>query len=183
MSKKAISHKSLNSEDYITKLNEELTMANNAGNIRLTILILHIYTEYWINEIIQICFTKPQRIIKKKYSEKIELLEDLGYIKNNFMINSLELLGKMRNDCAHALNLTILKRSIKGRFQKWVKNLSKEEKEFISKTGEEWQESLKFLFQGRIIMKLMSYYKDAKQAKKICLKQLESRSPNIQHTN
>ncbi|MEW5897389.1 MAG: hypothetical protein AB1668_06865 [Nanoarchaeota archaeon] len=98
-------HKSISEEQYFLSLVSEL---NDQKETRMLALMIHLFVEYWINEIINTLFKNPGIIFKDRdlngFNKKIDLLKACGIIKESSdLLKNIQLINQIRNDYAHNL--------------------------------------------------------------------------------
>lgn len=94
--------------DLIERLDEEL---KQASNFRSKVLILHLYVEYWINEIIRITYKNPKIIIDDdelgKFGNKVKLLKSRDFFDGEDLFKdlfgNLKQIQWIRNHYSHTL--------------------------------------------------------------------------------
>jgi hypothetical protein len=79
-------------------------LKNIQDNAALVVTI-HLYTEYWINRILEDKKKNPGKIVKNdsSYLVKLDFIYNMGFITENIFWN-LQKLNKLRNNCAHKLD-------------------------------------------------------------------------------
>ena len=97
-------HKTINVGKFFSKL---VTDMEQNKDFRSLALIMHLYTEYRINEIILKVFKKGKEyyVDEKRFtfSDKIKLLEATDIIKSQDLLTNLRVINRIRNDMAHTL--------------------------------------------------------------------------------
>ncbi len=98
-------HRTISEEQFFLSLVSEL---NEQKETRMLALMIHLFVEYWINEIINVLFKNSDFIFKDKdlngFSHKIDLLRACGVLKEGSdLLRNIQLINKIRNDYAHNL--------------------------------------------------------------------------------
>lgn len=95
-------------ENLVAEINPITVFSEKTGDIRLLVLVLHLYAEHFINEIVTKTVEKPGLILEDSdmrfYSKKLTILESLNVFKDPVLLKNLRLLNKIRNDCVHVLD-------------------------------------------------------------------------------
>jgi hypothetical protein len=71
---------------------------------RATILITHLYIEYLLDWIIIKKIAKPDKILKRTFSSKLELIESFNVLFDSLM-HDLWVVNKIRNQFAHNIDI------------------------------------------------------------------------------
>lgn len=99
-------HKSMEPFEYYETLFSELHTAFKIDDPRLEILIIHLYAEYWINEIIKKIFRHPDVILDANidFYKKYTIIKAYGVIQDKRVLENIETLNSIRNHYAHTLD-------------------------------------------------------------------------------
>lgn len=94
-------------EELLTKVDEDLTKIKE---FRLKVIVIHIYIEYWINELIRALFKRPKIIIDNgdlgTFENKIRILESRGIFDNHKdLLKNIRMTQRIRNHYSHKLIL------------------------------------------------------------------------------
>jgi len=96
-----IKHKTISEEHFFQSLVSEL---NQQKETRTLSLMIHLFAEYWINEVITVLFKNPDFVFKNSFSNKINLLKACGVIKEKTdLLKNIWIINQIRNDYAHNL--------------------------------------------------------------------------------
>ncbi|MBI3639713.1 MAG: hypothetical protein HY223_05290 [Thaumarchaeota archaeon] len=82
--------------DMITRLN------SISGEPRASVLITQLYMEQLLNGIILKKFPKPNKLVKKTFNDKIDLVESLNYLPDD-LIHDIKKVKDIRNLFAHKI--------------------------------------------------------------------------------
>jgi len=78
---------------------------NNTDDIIAIILKSHLYIESLIDDIITSNMVKPNRILEKKFSTKLDIFEAMNLdVPSKVLVEKLRKLNKLRNQLAHKLD-------------------------------------------------------------------------------
>lgn len=91
---------------------EDITRAVNYKEKRLLVLLLHLYSEYFLNELIKLSFPNYERILDMTFANKLKILLGLRVISDDGINNNLKSLNKIRNLCVHTLELDTITEEI-----------------------------------------------------------------------
>lgn len=80
---------------------ETITFLLEVKDIRSQVLILHLALEQLMNEVIKESFNKPDILLNKSFSHKIDILFSLGV--NEVLMEDIRSINKIRNIFAHEL--------------------------------------------------------------------------------
>lgn len=79
----------------------------NSNDPLIIILKTHLYIEELINQLFLLVLPEPHKILKKRFSEKIDILEALSLNvppdKNNLIVKKMRVINKLRNSFVHKL--------------------------------------------------------------------------------
>lgn len=107
--------------DLLKRLDEEL---KEATNFRSKVLILHLYIEYWVNEIIRATHEFPEVIIDDgelgRFGNKIEILKSRNFINYEGLLNNLTQIQWFRNHYSHTL---LMKDELNQKMKDRIKNM------------------------------------------------------------
>ncbi len=97
-------HKTQWPHDLYARLDKEI---KEAKDFRSKVIILHLYIEYWINEIIRISHRNAELIIDDeelgKFGNKIKILKIRGFIDYENLLVNLKQIQEIRNHYSHVL--------------------------------------------------------------------------------
>lgn len=115
-------HKSMTLKEYMGNLTEEMELIVNLKENRLLVLILHLHTEYWLNELIIKVFPNSNIILDKgpfkSFSVKLKLLKSLGVISDSSVLNNIETLNRIRNLYTHTLDYKSVEKKAEDEIKK-----------------------------------------------------------------
>ncbi|MHB8602823.1 MAG: hypothetical protein ACYC6W_03140 [Nitrosotalea sp.] len=74
------------------------------GEPRSTVLITHLYTEYLLDWILRRKIKKPDKILKRPFASKLELIESLDTLYPKLM-DDLWIVNDIRNQFAHNIDI------------------------------------------------------------------------------
>ncbi len=121
MTEKCIGYEKVKQE-YFDKYFEKLSLIEEPTTKVLTI---HLYTEFWINKLIDLSSPKPQEILNRNlnFSIKLILIYNMGLIPEQLYLN-IKKLNKLRNKYAHNLDYEFTKSDLNYVYSNG-KNISK----------------------------------------------------------
>ena len=110
-------------ESLINEMNRMAKLRDN----RLLVLILHLYMEYWVNEIIIKMYPKSEVILDentfnqlKGFTNKVKLIEASNIITNPEVIGNVKILNRIRNLYAHNLDQNSITKKVEKEIGKMV---------------------------------------------------------------
>lgn len=102
--------------DLVNRLN------SISGEPRASVLIIHLYVEYFVNEILKKKLPKPKKIIDKyTFAKKVDIIESLKILTSE-LINDIRQTNKIRNLFAHNIETDSI--DFQNELLKEVKKLS-----------------------------------------------------------
>ena len=96
------------------EFNEYLKQCGNVKDPILLVLRVHLYCEYLMDRIIGACVKRPNRLLRDarlSFFQKIRLIHAFNVLPDD-LIDALDGLNSVRNDCAHDLNKEITMRDV-----------------------------------------------------------------------
>lgn len=103
----------------------------NSKDLTTVLLKSHLYIENCLDSILSAVLIKPQRIIDKRFSDKIDFFESLNLnTPSSVIVNKIRIINKLRNEFVHDLNKELNQTDIEPLLDgiKHDKNMSLEEK-------------------------------------------------------
>jgi hypothetical protein len=150
-----IKHKSYSGEELALILTKDIDYIKE---FRFNCIISHNYNEYYINEIIKLKFSNPNKIYSWRFSQKLDLLEAMGIFDDtNKLKEQLEWISKIRNYYAHTLE-----DEMSENIKKYIENLWKIYKVFHSNRNDYSFEEKFRKVKGIVLGILISVYSNIK---------------------
>ncbi len=116
-------HKSIDNEEMVKRICDEV---NETSNIRYLSLSIHLYIEYYLNELIRLKFDDAKFIIDGNelgsFYNKCQILRALGVFKQkDLLMRNIKLLNNIRNFYAHNLPISNkLSEEVKSRIKQLI---------------------------------------------------------------
>ncbi len=100
-------HEQVDYVELLESLNKDLT---EIKDFRLKVIVIHLYIEYWINELILALFHEPKKIIDDgdlgTFENKMKILESRGIFKTHEdLLTNVRMVQRIRNHYSHKLIL------------------------------------------------------------------------------
>ena len=77
---------------------------NGVHDMRYTIVMLHLYLEFWLDKVIEKKCKNSKKILEFNFFQKLRILNGFGIVSDE-LFNDIKIINELRNTFAHELDI------------------------------------------------------------------------------